>query len=119
MYPSVSIGEWLRDTIDMTFIGTWQKGRQGFPNELKVKKVTDEAYSSKIYHLEDSNMHLTNYVTKKKSGGKRNVTILSTVKPISGITKDDKKKPQIFKLYDFTKSGNFLSTLSFYSSTRL
>ena len=38
--------------------------------------------------------------------GPKNVLILSTVEPLQGVTKDDgKKKPSIFKLYDFTKAG--------------
>jgi len=49
---------------------------------------------------------LHSYVLTTKSSGKRNVLLLSTVQPILGITKDDgKKKPAIYKLYDFTEGG--------------
>jgi len=37
--------------------------------------------------------------------GAVSVVILSTRKPIEGVTKDANKKPTIFKLYDFTKTG--------------
>lgn len=30
---------------------------------------------------------------------------MTTRKPIEGVTKDEIKKPAIFKLYDFTKTG--------------
>ena len=30
---------------------------------------------------------------------------MTTRKPIEGVTKDDTRKPAIFKLYDFTKTG--------------
>lgn len=33
------------------------------------------------------------------------VVILTTRKPIEGVTKDEIKKPAIFKLYDFSKTG--------------
>ena len=29
--------------------------------------------------------------------------VLSTVEPLLGITKDDKQKPAVYKLYDYTK----------------
>ena len=36
----------------------------------------------------------------------KNVLMLSTVQPLKGVTKyDGKKKPAIYKLYDFTKAG--------------
>ena len=48
---------------------------------------------------EDKNMYLTTYAVKTKSTGRKNVFMLSTMQPMGGITKDDKKfKPAIFKL---------------------
>ena len=46
------------------------------------------------------------YTTKSKSKGKKNVLVLSTMRPLMGITRDDgKQKPAIIKFYDFTKGG--------------
>ena len=48
---------------------------------------------------------LTSYVVRS-SNGLKNVLLLSTVQPLKGCTRDDrKKKPSILKLYDFTKGG--------------
>ena len=51
-------------------------------------------------------MSLHSYVVKRKSTGKRNVLLFSTVEPLLAVTRDDgKKTPQIYKVYDFTKGG--------------
>ena len=50
-------------------------------------------------------MALCSYNVKTKSKGKKNVLMLTTIRPLLGITKDDKKKPALYKLYDFTKGG--------------
>ena len=43
---------------------------------------------------------------KAKSKGKTNVAVFSNSRPLHGKTIDDgKEKPQIIKLYDFTKGG--------------
>ena len=41
----------------------------------------------------------------KTAKGKKNVMVISTVEPLLGVTKDEKKKPAVIKLYDFTKGG--------------
>ena len=42
----------------------------------------------------------------KTKSGKKYVFLLSTMRPIMGVTKDDRKqKPRLYKLYDFTKGG--------------
>lgn len=58
------------------------------------------------------------YVVKNKSSGLRNVLMLSSVQPLLGVTKDDNKfKPAIYKLYDFTKGGTDIvdQRVGFYS----
>ena len=53
----------------------------------------------------DGNINLTSYVVKT-SKGKKNIMMLSTVRLLLGITMDDdKKKPALYKLYDFNKGG--------------
>ena len=48
---------------------------------------------------------ISSYVVKS-SKGKKNVLLLSTLGPILGVNKDDEKqKPALYKLYDFTKGG--------------
>ena len=55
---------------------------------------------------DNTTLNVTSYVVNTKSLGKRNVLVLSTLNLILGLTKDDgKRKPAIFKFYDFTKGG--------------
>ena len=61
--------------------------------------------SKTFWEKENGHLVLSSYVVKT-STGKKNVLMLSTVQPLHGVTRDDKKKkPAIFKLYDFTKGG--------------
>ena len=50
-------------------------------------------------------MSLHSYVVKTKSTGKRNVLLLSTLEPLLVVTVMMERKPQIYKVYDFTKGG--------------
>ena len=55
---------------------------------------------------DNTTLNVISYVVSTKSSGKRNVLVLSALKPILGLTKDDgKSKPTIIKFYDFTKGG--------------
>ena len=52
------------------------------------------------------NLYITTYSVKTKSTGRKNILMLSTMRPTSGITEDDgKSKPAIMKSYDFKKGG--------------
>lgn len=54
----------------------------------------------------DCGLFLCVYTTKSKSRGKKNVLVLSTMRPLLGVTRDDAKiKPAIIKLYGFTKGS--------------
>ena len=58
-----------------------------------------------MYCEENGKTILESYVVKT-SKGKKNVLMLSTMEPVLGVTKGDQKfKPQMNKLYDFTKGG--------------
>ena len=51
-------------------------------------------------------MPITSHDVKRKSAGKHNVLVLSTLPVLLGVTQDNgKKKPSIIKFYDFTKGG--------------
>ena len=57
-------------------------------------------------HWEKTEVDLSfcTYTTKFKSKGKKNVLVLSTMRPSMGIMCDDgKQKPIIIKFYDFPK----------------
>ena len=50
-------------------------------------------------------MSITSYVVPS-SKGMKNVLVLSTMRPILGITNDNgKQKPAVLNLYDFTQGG--------------
>jgi len=101
LYTSFKIADWLLQK-SITMVGTFQLNRVGIPAELK-KTDSREILSSEVYWQCDGKTNLTSYVVKT-SKGKKNVLILSTVEPIISVTRDDqKKKPAVFKLYDFTK----------------
>ena len=57
-----------------------------------------------LYWRSDGLCNISSY-TPKTAKGKKNVMVVSTVEPLMGVTKDDKTKPAVIKLYDFTKGG--------------
>ena len=58
-----------------------------------------------FWEKEKGDLSITSYVVPS-SKGKKNVLVLSTMRPLQGITKDDgKKKQAVFQLYDCTKGG--------------
>ena len=104
LYTSVPLAEWMLDR-DVTVVGTLNINRRGIPPELKT--ITGREDNSYMALFEDSNkkMSLHSYAVTTKSTGRRNVLLLTTMNPIMGVTKDAKKKPAIFRLYDVTKGG--------------
>ena len=40
-----------------------------------------------------------------KSTGRGNVLVLTTMNPIMGVSKEPKRKPAIYRLYDVTKAA--------------
>ena len=105
LYTSIPLANWLLDK-NITTVGTLNTNRIGLPNELKDTRCREEFSVTCHVESEDKNMYLATYAVKTKSTGRKNVFMLSTMRPMGGITKDDKKfKPAIFKFYDFTKGG--------------
>ena len=85
-------------------MGTIQTSRVGIPSEIKYLS-NRELLSNEVYWKENGKTILGSYVVKT-SKGKKNVLMLSTMEPILGEPKDDQKfKPQMYKLYHFTKRG--------------
>ena len=106
LYTSVSPAKWLLDR-NITTVGTLNTVRIGIPDELKNTKCREN--SSVSFHIKskEKNLYITTYSVKTKSTGRKNVLMLSAMRPIPRKTKDDgKSKPAIMKFYDFTKGGN-------------
>ena len=88
----------------ITIKGTLMINKAGIPNELKDVKSREELLRETYWEVGGSKT-LTSYVVKT-SNGKKNVMALSTMSSLLGnITDDNKRKPAILKLYDFTKGG--------------
>ena len=103
LYTNFELCDWLFDK-KITTVGTLMANRVGIPQAFK-ETAGKEQLSSSIFWEEGGHKSLNSYIVKTSKGVK-NVMILSTMQPIQGITRDDdKKKPALFKLYDFTKGG--------------
>ena len=103
LYTSIPTTNWLLSR-EITVVGTLQSNRLGLPDELKNPKDWDEFQSTIHWEKGKGNIALCAYTTKSKSKGNKNVLVLSTVRPLLGVTKDDGKcKPTVIKFYDFTK----------------
>ena len=80
--------------------------RRGILDEINI--VTNREDFSQMIHFEEGkkDLALCSYHVKTKSKGKRNVLMLTTMRPMLGITRDDgKKKSALYKFYDFSKGG--------------
>ena len=103
LYTSIPIARWLLEK-GITMIGTLKANRVGIPPAIKDISQRD-INSWEMYWDDSGNMNISSYVVKTSSG-KKNILMLSTVRPLMGVTKDDgKHKPALYKLYDFTKGG--------------
>ena len=104
LYTTITTSQWLLSK-GITSIGTIMSNRIGLPDDAKLTKGR-AIHSTKVYwEQEKEDLVLTSY-SVNTSQGLKNVLMLSTVQPLLGVTADDdKKKPAIMKLYDFTKGG--------------
>ena len=89
---------------DITAVGTIVSNRKGLPKE-SVKTAGRKDFSYEIlWKADDVRMTLHSYGVKTTLTGLRNVLLMSTLGPIIAVTQDDgKQRPQIYKVYDFTK----------------
>ena len=106
LYTSISMANWLLNKKGMTMVGTIQANRIGVPAQLK-DPINRKDFSNTIhYEKEAKDLVICSYTVNPKSSTKKNCLLLSSMRPLMGITSDDKKqKPALFKLYDFTKGG--------------
>ena len=108
LYTSISLANWLLGR-KITCVGTLNNNRQGIPTELKNISEREEFSLTCHYESVKKDLCLLSYTVKTKSSGKKNVLLLSTMRPLNGITRDDdKQKPGVYKFYDFTKGGTDL-----------
>ena len=116
-YTSLPLIQWLL-SLNITSIGTVRSDRKGL-KVLCSKDNSRSVPSSIFYQLESASRPITatSYVTRTKKGIK-NIVILTSHPQIYRTTDDEKKKPAIFKVYDFTK-GNVTLTILLIITHRL
>ena len=103
LYIYFELCDWLLKK-SIAIIGTLMINKAGIPIELKDVKSREELLTETYWEVGGSKT-LISYVVKT-SNGKKNVMALSTMSSLLGnITDDNKRKPAILKLYDFTKGG--------------
>ena len=102
----------------ITIVGTMRLDRKGIPKEIKSLENREERSILYVFDS-DENILLVSYIDKKKSG-KRNNVVLSTLHDKVRVTKDERRKPDIHKLYDHTKGGvDVVDLISISYTTRI
>ena len=108
LYTSISTANWLLKN-EITVAGTLVTNRIGWPDDLNNVKQQGEVESTMHWEKTEGDLSLCRYITKSKSKGRKNVLVLSTMRPLMDITRDDgKQKPAIVMFYDFTKGGTVM-----------
>ena len=103
LYASISTANWLLKN-EITVVATLVTNCIDFPHDLKKVKQRGEFENTMHWETTEGDLSLCMHTTKSKSKGKKNVLVLSTMRPLMGITRNDgKQKPAIIKFYDFTK----------------
>ena len=104
----------------ITIIGTVLKGWHGIPHGLFGVRGREKFSVTCHYKEKEKDMFITSYTVTKNSKEKKNVVIISIMRPMHGCSKDDDKlRPQIFKFYDFTKGcRNIVDQMNDFFTTR-
>ena len=85
----------------ITIVGTMRLDRKVISKEIKSLENREERPVLHVFYS-DEKILLVSYINKKKSG-KGNVVVLSTLHDQVRVTKDERRKPDIRKLYDHVK----------------
>ena len=93
LYTSISIANWLL-AKKMTMVGTMQTNRIGIPEELKSVKDREDLSHTVYWEKDKKDLVMCTYTVKTKSKGKKNVIMLSSMRSLFGVTRDDGKKKQ-------------------------
>ena len=97
LYRNISLANWLLGR-KITCVGTLNHNRQSIPTELKNTSEREEFSVTCHYESVKKDLCLLSYTIKTKSTGKTNVLLLSTMRLLKGITRDDnQQKPGIYK----------------------
>ena len=108
LYSSYKLAKQMLQDFGATMTGTMRMNRKGLSKEITLLAGREDLSTEVYWEKSTQKYSLTSYVVKTKSKGKKNIIILSSFPSVQGVTKDEKKKPQIFKFYDFSKGGTDL-----------
>ena len=108
LYTNIELCKWLLQK-KITVLGTAMANRKGIPREMSSLDNRSEFLYRVMWEDTKKKLSLHSYVVNTKSKVKKNELALTTLPPLLGTTIDDQKnKPAILKLYDFTKGGTDL-----------
>ncbi|XP_066920700.1 uncharacterized protein [Clytia hemisphaerica] len=106
-YSSVLTASWLFSR-DITMVGMVDASNPGVPEELRIPKNREENQSTMHWEKHQGNFVLCTY-TKKATNtkGKENIFMLTTTRPLLGVTKEGQKRvPSLIRFYENTKKCN-------------
>ena len=75
-----------------TCVETLNHNHECIPTELKNKSEREDFSVTCHYESGNKDLCLLSYFVKTKSSGKKNVLLLSTMRPLNDITRDDNKQ---------------------------
>ena len=105
LYTTYDLTKWFMKQ-HITTVGTLMANRKGIPKEFHKVNDRDSPSYKLLYDITTQGViSLHSYVVNTKSKGKKNVLLMASQPPLLGVTKDEKKKPGIYKYYDYTKGG--------------
>lgn len=99
----------------MTVVGTICSNRKGLPKHFRDHTGRELGDYQVLFDM-DSNINIHSEITKKRSGKLNNVLLISSLTPILGLTKDN-KKPALINLYNTTMGGTDIVDMLIQSKT--
>ena len=102
----------------ITVIEIIPANRKRITNEIKQVCNRDMDSCKVFCNKPETNIVLNSFVVNSKTIEKRNILILSTIHKVFKLLKDQKKKPDLYKFFDYTTRGTDIvhQKISFYSS---
>ena len=98
LYTPISLGKNLLNR-GMTLVGTLRQNRKGLHKEMKDLEGREVDSTVTWWEKEKGKITITSYIVNRKSKGKKNILLLSTLPLMLRLTRDDnKKKPQIIMI---------------------
>ena len=105
LYTSYQLTNWLLSK-NITTTGTLMSNKKGIPKHLLSVTDRDTPSCEVLYDTNtEGRVSLHSYVVSTKGNQKKNILLMCSQPPLIGVTKDDSKKPAIYKFYDYTKGG--------------